>query len=174
MNAQERGAAKAVRVEVIAYAPTAFYHCQHCEVAFQEVGFGQRLREEQLAHALPEDLLHDYQALSDGVRALTEYYGGQVVVKVIDAASVEGFWKSLRYGVRRYPAVIVEGKGKCSGTDWATVRRLIERYLPAPSPAGGRSVGAREDVTPRIEPGSSSRFSNHLQAHRTSGQGGLR
>ena len=132
---QERGSAKPVRVEVIAYAPTAFYHCQHCEVAFQEVGFGRGIREEQLAHALPEDLLHDYQALSEWVRALTEYYCGQVVVRVIDAASVEGFWKSLRYGVRRYPAVIVEGKGKCSGTDWATVRRLVDGSLPVPSTA---------------------------------------
>ncbi len=135
MHTRERGAAKAVRVEIIAYAPTAFYHCQHCEVTFQEVGFGRGIRGEQLAHALPEDLLRDYQVLSEGVRALTDYYCGQVIVKVIDAASVEGFWKSLRYGVRRYPAVIVEGKGKCSGTDWATVRRLVERYLPAPSPA---------------------------------------
>jgi len=66
---------------------------------------------------------------------VTDYYWGRVVVKVIDAASVEGFWKSLRYGVRRYPAVVVEGKETCCGTDWATIRRLVERYLPAPSPA---------------------------------------
>jgi hypothetical protein len=134
-HAQEQGSATPVRVEVIAYAPTAFYHCQHCEVTFQEVGVGRGIREEQLAHALPDDLLRDYQALSEWVRALSEYYRGQVVVKVIDAASVEGFWKSLRYGVRRYPAVIVAGKGKCSGTDWATVRRLVDQYLPVPSPA---------------------------------------
>ena len=135
MNVLERQSAKIVRVEVIAYAPTAFYHCQHCELTFQEAGFGQRIREEQLEHALPEDLTQDYQAMSDWVRALTEYYCGQVVVKVIDAASVEGFWKSLRYGVRRYPAVIVEGSEKCSGTDVAGVRRLIERHLPARPPA---------------------------------------
>ncbi len=134
MNAR-KGPAKAVMVEIIAYAPTAFYHCQHCEVTFQEAGFGQRIREEQLAHALPEDLLQDYQALSDWVRAVTDYYCGRVVVKVIDAASVEGFWKSLRHGVRRYPAVIVQGREKCIGTDWATVRAMVERYLPAPSPA---------------------------------------
>jgi len=133
MNVQEKRSLKAVRVEVIAYAPTAFYHCQHCELTFREAGFGGRIREEQLAHALPEDLLQDYQALSDWVCALTEYYGGRVVVKVVDAASVEGFWKSLRYRVRRYPAVIVEGREKCSQTDPAAVHRLIERYLPAPS-----------------------------------------
>lgn len=123
---------RAVRVEVLTYAPTAFYHCQHCELTFQEAGFGRRIRAEQLAHALPEDLLQDYQKLSDWVRALTEHFCGQAVVKVIDAASVEGFWKSLRYRVRRYPAVIVEGKEKC-GTDFGAVCGLIERHLPAPS-----------------------------------------
>jgi hypothetical protein len=25
-------------VEIIAYAPTAFYHCTHCEVAWREMG----------------------------------------------------------------------------------------------------------------------------------------
>ncbi len=121
---------KPVRVEIIAYAPTAFYHCQHCEVAFQEVGFGQQIHHEQLAHALPEDLTHDYQAISDWVRALVDHYCGQVVIKVIDAASLEGFWKSLRYRVRRYPAVIVEGKEKHVGTEFAAVERIIDRYLP--------------------------------------------
>ncbi len=124
-----------VRVEVIAYAPTAFYHCQHCELTFQEVGVGRRIRDEQINHALPADLTQDYQALSDLVHALTAHYGGRLVVKVIDAASVEGFWKSLRYRVRRYPAVIVEGQDRCSGTDAAAVRALIDRHLPAPSPA---------------------------------------
>lgn len=135
MTLQHQKSARALRVEVLAYAPTAFYHCQHCEVAFEEVGFGRRIHAEQLAHALPEDLLRDYRALSDWVRALTEYYCGRVVVKVIDAASVEGFWKSLRYGARRYPAVIVAGREKCTVTDPAAVQQMIDRHLAAPSAA---------------------------------------
>ncbi len=126
---------KTVRIEIIAYAPTAFYHCQHCEVTFQEAGVGPRIHQEQVAQALPEDLRRDYQAVSDWVRALTEHYRGRVVVKVIDAASVEGFWKSLRYRVRRYPAVIVEGKEKYVGADLASAYRLIERYFTASSVA---------------------------------------
>lgn len=142
--ARGRSMTRPVRVEVLAYAPTAFYHCKHCEVTFDQAGVGRPIREEQLAGALPEDLLHDYQALSDWVRALTEYYCGLVVVKVIDAASVEGFWKSLRHRVHRYPAVIVEGRETCAGTDVAAVRRLIERYLPAsPVTAGAGVQGGR-------------------------------
>jgi hypothetical protein len=134
MTAHKMAPTRPVSVEVIAYAPTAFYHCQHCEVTFREVGVGTRVHQEQLADALPADLSHDFQAISDWVRALMEHYDTQVVVKVIDAASLEGFWKSLRYGVRRYPAVIVEGKDKYVGSDLATVGRLIDRYLLKSSP----------------------------------------
>ena len=153
MEALDRESGNAVRVEVIAFAPTAFYHCQHCELTFREAGFGERFRQEQLAHALPEDLLRDYQTVSDWVRGLTERYCGHVVVKVIDAASVEGVWKSLRYRVRRYPAVVVEGKEKCAWADRDAVHRLIERYLPAPSPrmrteALVRGGGARGPTQP--------------------------
>lgn len=135
MGAREREAMKPVRVEVIAYAPTAFFHCQHCELTFQQVGVGNKFHDEQTEQALPADLTHDYQTLSDWVRALTAEYCGQIVVKVIDAASVEGFWKSLRYGVRRYPSIIVEGKDRCTGTDTPTVRSLIARHLGALAPA---------------------------------------
>ncbi len=133
MNIPEQDQRRPLKIEVIAYAPTAFYHCQHCEVAFQEVGFGQRVHQEQAAHALPDDLTQDYQAVSDWVRAVTDHYCGQVVVQVIDAASLEGFWKSLRYRVRRYPAVIIEGKEKHVGANLANASRLIQQYLETPS-----------------------------------------
>lgn len=126
---------KPLLVEVIAYAPTAFFHCQHCEVTFHEMGIGQRVQEEQVAVALPEDLRQDYQNVSDWVRYVVNKYCGQVVVKVIDAASIEGFWKSLRYGARKYPAVIVDGKDKLSGGNLANADRLIDRYMQvAPNP----------------------------------------
>ncbi|HEV2357368.1 MAG TPA: hypothetical protein VGZ23_07140 [bacterium] len=64
MMAHGDASPRPVRVEVIAYAPTAFYHCQHCEVAFDEAGLGRPIRDEQL----PDDLLHEYQAMSDWVR----------------------------------------------------------------------------------------------------------
>src|SRR6266487_6003099 len=54
-----------VQVEVLTYAPTEFYHCQHCEIVWQEVGFGQRVRAEQRKVGLPFDLQAEYQAISD-------------------------------------------------------------------------------------------------------------
>ncbi len=95
-------------VEVIAYAPTAYYHCTHCEVAWREIGVSNHIHEERMRSSLPDDLTRDYQALSDWVREMFDLHGDGIVVKVIDAASPEGVLNSLRYGVRRYPAVIVD------------------------------------------------------------------
>ena len=122
---------KPLLVEIVAYAPTAFYHCTHCEVLWQETGFSKGLHEEQVASALPPDLLQDYQAVSDWVRRLFRVHCDRVIVKVIDAASLEGFWKTLRHGLRRYPAVVVEGRAKFSGADFVAAEAEIARQLNA-------------------------------------------
>lgn len=116
-------------VEVIAYAPTAFYHCAHCEVAFREIGVSNNFHLEQVESSLPPDLAQDYQALSDWVHELFCLYCDQVVVKVIDAASLEGFFKTIRYGLRRYPAVIVGKKRNFTGGAFQQASQEIARVL---------------------------------------------
>jgi hypothetical protein len=118
-----------VSVKVIAYAPTAFFHCQHCEITFNEMGIGERLRRQDAAESLPEDLGRDFQILSEWIRGLIERYGPKIHVRVVDAASMEGFLASLRYRVLRYPAVIVDGRDKRVGPDLAAVEPVIERRL---------------------------------------------
>jgi hypothetical protein len=120
-----------LNVQVITYAPTVFSHCQHCELTFQEMGIGERLRRQEAAEALPADLIREYQALSDWVHQLLRRHGHRVRVDVADAASIEGILKSLRYGVRRYPAVIVGGRDKQVGTDFDSLDPVIERHLAA-------------------------------------------
>jgi len=119
---------KPLLVEIVAYAPTAFYHCTHCEVVWKETGFSRGLHEEQVRHALPPDLLEDYQAVSDWVRHLLKTHCDRVIVKVIDAASLEGFWKSARYGLGHYPAAIVGGR-RFAGADFAEAEAAIDRQL---------------------------------------------
>ena len=48
---------ESLQIEVLTYAPTEFFHCLHCEVVFQSVGLGQKVRREQRAAAFPPDLL---------------------------------------------------------------------------------------------------------------------
>ncbi len=120
---------KPLLVEIIAYAPTAFYHCTHCEVAWSETGRMERVHQEQLESSLPEDLIQQYQAVSDWVKDIFKEHCDQVDIKVIDAASIEGFYKSLRNGVRRFPAVIV-GQARFSGdTSLENAGHEINRLL---------------------------------------------
>ena len=99
---------KTLLVEIITYAPTAFYHCTHCEIAWREIGVSNQAHEEQLQSSLPEDLAQDYLVVSQWVKDVFRRYCDQVVIKMVDAASLEGVWLSLRHGARHYPAVIVE------------------------------------------------------------------
>jgi hypothetical protein len=102
-------------VEIIAYAPTAFYHCTHCEVAWREMGKSNRVHEEQLESSLPADLQREYLAVSDWMKEMFRVHCDRLIVKVIDAASIEGVFKSLRYNARRFPAVIVNGDTRFMG-----------------------------------------------------------
>jgi hypothetical protein len=128
---------KPLLVEILAYAPTAYYHCMHCEVAWREMGKSNRVQQEQLESSLPEDLAREYQAVSDWVREIFSTYGDRLIVKVIDAASVEGVFKSLRYKTRRFPAVIVEqefrfsGEGSLSSASGEIERRLAAQEVEA-------------------------------------------
>ena len=103
-------------VEIIAFAPTAFYHCTHCEVAWREMGSTNRIHDEQMQSSLPDDLLQDYQQVSDWVKEIFRIHCDRILVKVIDAASIEGVFKALKYNARRYPAVIVNKKARYLGS----------------------------------------------------------
>ena len=89
---------KPLRVMVITYAPTVFRHCQHCEVAFEGMGLGERIHRAEARDALPADLALEFQGVSDWVHALIERHGPRLAIDVVDAASIEGFWRSLRHG----------------------------------------------------------------------------
>ena len=127
---------KPLLVEIIAYAPTAYYHCTHCEVAWQEMGKSNRVHEEQLESSLPEDLRREYQVVSDWVRDMFRVHCDNIVLKVIDAASIEGFIKSLKYNARRYPAVIVNGTSRFIGSHMLSSASEEIAHQLAGQPAG--------------------------------------
>jgi hypothetical protein len=138
---------KPVSVQVITYAPTVFYHCQHCELTFQEMGIGERLRRREAAEALPEDLTREYQAVSDWVHDLLQRHGLRVRIDVLDAASIRVFLALVRHRVGRYPAVIVDGREKRIGLDLAALDPLIDRKVEAAVELRGRPVTTSEGGT---------------------------
>jgi hypothetical protein len=125
-----------VAVQIITYTPTVFYHCQHCEVTFSQTGVGSAVHKEQSHSALPDDLRQEFHILSDSVHDLVHRYGDHIAVKVIDAASMEGFFKSLRHRVRKYPAVIVNGRHKREGIDVASLEPVIKEHMTIQSDTG--------------------------------------
>ena len=121
---------KPLLVEILAYAPTAYYHCMHCEVAWREMGKSNRVQQEQLESSLPEDLAREYQSVSDWVKEIFSVYGDRLIVKVIDAASVEGVMKSLKYRTRRFPAVVIDRNSRFSGDgSLQSAAKEIDRLL---------------------------------------------
>jgi hypothetical protein len=120
---------KPVQVDVVAYAPTAFFHCQHCEIVFHHLGLGQRIHRSEADDALPPDLELDYLDLSGWVHDLKNRHGDRIAVRVIDAASIQGVWTSLRHRVRTYPAVIVGGRTKRVGGDYRQLGPVIDRLV---------------------------------------------
>src|SRR6266705_1798639 len=98
-----------VTIDVIAYAPVAFFHCLHCESIWQHTDVRAKARREQLETSLPPDLIDQYQQLSDWVRRMDEAHGRRVRFRIVDAASVEGCLNSVLYAVRPCRAAMVDG-----------------------------------------------------------------
>jgi hypothetical protein len=63
------------------------------------------------------------------VQGILTKHCDQVIVKVIDAASVEGLIKSLRYRVRRYPAIVIDGKNRYPGGNFEGAAEAITAIL---------------------------------------------
>jgi hypothetical protein len=127
---------KPLLVEIIAFAPTAYYHCTHCEVAWREMGASDRIHKEQLESSLPEDLFKEYQKVSDWVREMFRVHCDGILLKVIDAASIEGFYKSIKYNARRYPAVIVNQKARFLGSQMLSAASAEIAQQLASQPTG--------------------------------------
>lgn len=73
----------------------------------------------------PPDLKEEYLKLSDWIRELTRIYEHRLLIKLIDAQSILGIYKSLRHRVRKYPTFIIEGKETYTGWDKKRLESLL-------------------------------------------------
>ncbi|HLH26794.1 MAG TPA: hypothetical protein VK066_30075 [Chloroflexota bacterium] len=120
---------ESLQIEILTYAPTEFFHCLHCEVVFQSVGLGQRVHREQRAAAFPPDLQAEYTALADWVGGVVARHADRVRVRIVDAASPEGVYKSLRYRSRQFPVFVIGGVVWREGADYAALDQEIDRRV---------------------------------------------
>ena len=97
-------------------------------MTWQLAGLGRKVHQEQLESGLPEDLTAEFHVLSQWAHGLAERFGSRITLRVVDAASMEGFFKSLFRRLSRYPAFVVDGR-KYVGSDFSRVDALISQSL---------------------------------------------
>jgi len=118
-----------VTVEIVAYAPTEFFHCMHCEFVWRASGVGPRIHAEQRAAALPPNLAEEYARLGAWACDLQQRFGDHVRIEVTDAVSLQGFFTLLRHRAWRIPTIIVDGRSYAAH-DLDALTAAIERELP--------------------------------------------
>jgi hypothetical protein len=92
------------------------------------MGLRQKVQQELMDSALPDDLKAEFHDLSQWAHTLPGKFEGRVSVRLVDAASIEGFFKSLIRRFWHYPAFAVEGQ-RYVGSDFSQVDALIARAL---------------------------------------------
>jgi len=77
----------------------------------------------------PDDWKEAVDYLSEWIHEVSDLYRHRIRIRVIDAQSPMGFWKQLRYRLYRFPAFIVDKKGKYIGWDYQELETLIDERL---------------------------------------------
>lgn len=130
-------------LEIVAPTLTDFYHCLHCETVFAEAGVGRLVHNQQI-NEYPEEFKAEYLRLCDWVRRAGGRYAGRLHVRIVDAQSPEGFWKTLRHRARTYPLFLLDGRRIAVGWAEAPVEAILEERVgptgPVPAVAGGGAM----------------------------------
>jgi hypothetical protein len=119
---------KPVIVEIVTRVMTSFGHCRHCDVVFHQTGLDQVLHQREI-NDYPADLREEFANLSAWIRELNRLYKHRLRIRLIDAQSLSGLYKSLRHRIRKYPTFIVEGKETYSGWDKERLEGLLDKYI---------------------------------------------
>ncbi len=81
----------------------------------------------------------EYLRLSDWVRKTRQTHGQRVIVRILDAQSLAGFWKVITHRIRRYPTFLVDGGERIVGwegdPDAALSRALARQSGSVPEEA---------------------------------------
>jgi len=86
-------------------------------------------RDNQDLNEYPEDLKEDYLFLSGWIKELSQKYRERILIRVTDAQSLQGVYKSIRYRAFRYPAFIINNKKKYLGKDKVRLDSLLREEL---------------------------------------------
>ena len=121
---------KPVLLEIVTRVLATFDHCRHCMLLFEETGLQGKLHQKSMDE-YPQDVAEEYVQLSDWIRELNRLYKHRLRIRIIDAQSLLGFYKSLRHRIRKYPTFIVGGQDRYTGWDKAQLEGLLDQHIQA-------------------------------------------
>lgn len=121
---------KPIVLEIVARLLTTFGQCRHCALFFEESGLQEKVSQKTLDD-YPEDLKEELTRLSDWIHELSRLYKHRLLIRLIDAQSFVGIYKSLRHRIRKYPAFIIEGKETYVGPDRSQLEGILDKYIQA-------------------------------------------
>lgn len=130
---------KPVLLEIVTNVMTSFGQCRRCKILFEQAGFDQKLRQKEMDE-YPPDLKEELARLSVWLRELSRLYKHRLSIKLIDAPSPLGLYKSLRHRIRTYPTFIVEGKETYAGWDKSQLEGLLDKYIQNSLPSKHRGL----------------------------------
>ena len=119
-----------ISLEIVTRVLTTFDHCRHCEIFFDEAGLDKKFHQKEV-NEYPPDLKEEFAKLSDWIRELTRLYKHRLLIRLIDAQSFLGIYKSLLHRIRKYPTFIVEGKETYTGWDKNQLEGLLDKHIKA-------------------------------------------
>jgi hypothetical protein len=121
---------KAISIEVVSNLLTTYSHCTRCEVIFRESGLGKEANRGDIED-YPAELKEETRKLSDRIGELKQLYRHRIHIRLTDAQSPRGIYKSLIHRLRQYPAFIIEEKDVYIGWDRERIEELVDKYLRA-------------------------------------------
>ncbi|HEY9076381.1 MAG TPA: hypothetical protein VIO61_07545 [Anaerolineaceae bacterium] len=118
-------------IEVLAPFPEGWGICLTCEAFIAQAKIAKHPQERGM-EAFPRDWQADFERLSDFILALSVDYGDAIRLVLYDPRSIQGMWRAIRHGARRYPAFLVKGRGKVVGLDRVALDALLQPEMTAP------------------------------------------
>jgi hypothetical protein len=113
-------------LDVIYPLPEGWGICLSCEMLMARANLDKAPHERGLEEYPPE-WQEEFERLSSLIMDLSARYPENLLIRIWDPRSLQGLWKSIRYGVRRYPTFIVNGRTKLAGWDYNQLEQEIQK-----------------------------------------------
>ncbi len=126
---------KPISLEIVTGMISTLGQCRPCNIVFDEAGLSGKIHEKAIEE-YPPDFISESKKLFEWIQELKGLYRHRLSIRLIDAKSLLGFYKSFRYRIRKYPGFIVNGKETYIGWDRQKLEDLLDRCIKASLPSG--------------------------------------